>query len=120
MLVKSVKQCEALLANDGCRIYELLHPRNDPVALPYSLAAAEVEPGQSSYRHRLKQDEVYYVLEGHGRMHIDADEHEVGVGDAVLIPGGCEQWIDNLGAGILRFIALVSPPWCSEDDVRSG
>ncbi len=118
MLIKSTRDCPALIANDGCRVFEVLHPRNDAVTLPYSLAVAEVEPREASYRHRLRQAEVYYVLEGHGRMHVDDEAREVGPGDAVLIPPGAVQWIENLGDGVLRFAAIVSPPWRAADDER--
>ena len=118
MFIKSLDECPPLIANDGCRVFELLHPKNDGIALPYSFAIAEVEPKQRSYRHRLQQTEVYYVLDGRGRMHIDGATRELERGDAVLIPGGAEQWIENLTDAVLRFIAVVSPPWRAEDDER--
>jgi mannose-6-phosphate isomerase-like protein (cupin superfamily) len=118
MLVKTMRDCIALTANDGCRLFELLHPKNDDIELPYSLAIAEVEPHQSSYRHRLKQTEVYYVLAGSGLMHIDEETQRIGVGDAVVIPAGTAQWIENPDDQVLRFAALVSPPWRDEDDQR--
>lgn len=118
MFVKSLSDCPALVANDGCRVFEVLHPKNDPIELPYSFAIAEVAVGESSYRHRLAQSEVYYVLEGRGRMHIDEDTCEVGAGDAVVIPACAIQWIDNIGDGVLRFAAIVSPPWRADDDER--
>jgi mannose-6-phosphate isomerase-like protein (cupin superfamily) len=118
MLVKSEQDCPAFTANDGCRIRELMHPKNDPVELPFSLAIAEVAPGARTYRHRLGQVEVYYLLEGRGRMHIADEVRDVGAGDAVVIPSGQTQWIENNGVAVLRFAAVVSPPWRSEDDQR--
>ena len=118
MLIKSLAACPPLVANDGCRIFELLHVKNDAIELPYSFAVAEIEPGKHSYRHRLRQTEVYYVLEGRGRMHIGEDTREVASGDAVLIPSGVEQWIENVADTLLRFIAIVSPPWSAGDDER--
>jgi quercetin dioxygenase-like cupin family protein len=107
MFVKSLRDCPALIANDGCRVFELLHEKNDPVDLPYSMAVAEVACGERSYRHRLEQAEVYYVLSGQGLMHIDEATRAVGEGDAVLIP-----------AGAVQFLALVSPPWTADGDER--
>ena len=118
MLIKSLADCPPLIANDGCRVFEVLHPKNDSVELPYSLAVAEVEPGDHSYRHRLAQTEVYYVLAGQGRMHVDDAACDVVAGDAIVIPSGAVQWIENRGADRLRFIAIVSPPWRAEDDER--
>ena len=118
MFVKSLAACAPLIANDGCRIFELLHPAKDAVELPYSFAVAEVEVGESSYRHRLRQTEIYFILNGRGRMHVDAETRELIVGDACVIPAEAEQWIDNIGDERLRFIAVVSPPWRAEDDQR--
>ena len=118
MLIKSTADCPAIVANDGCRLFELLHPANDPVELPFSLAVAEVAPGDASYRHRLRQAEVYYLVAGRGVMHIDDEARAVAPGDAVFIPAQAVQWIENPGPEILRFVALVAPPWRAEDDER--
>ena len=118
MLIKTERDCAPLTANDGCRIRELLHPENDPVDLPFSLAVAEVAPGEHSYRHRLGQVEAYYLVQGKGRMHVGDEASDVAAGDALVIPAGEVQWIENTGAGLLRFIAVVSPPWRLEDDQR--
>ena len=118
MLTKRQADCPEFIANDGCRIREVLHPKNDPVSLPYSLALATVDAGKASYRHRLKQAEVYYLLEGCGLMHVNGEVRPVSAGDVVHIPPDAKQWIENPGAGPLVFAAIVSPPWRTEDDER--
>ncbi len=118
MFVKKLADCDEFTANDGCRIREVLHPKNDPLELPYSLAVARVEPGGRTYRHRLRQTEVYYLLSGSGIMHIDDQSRAVGAEDAVLIPPGTVQWIENSGGEELRFIAIVNPPWSEQGDER--
>jgi mannose-6-phosphate isomerase-like protein (cupin superfamily) len=118
MLVKSEKDCPEIIANDGCRLRELLHPERDAVELPYSLAIANVEPGKATYRHLLRQTEVYYILQGIGRMHIGEESRELNEGDSVVIPKQSAQWIENIGENNLVFAAIVSPPWRAEDDVR--
>jgi len=119
MLVKHEKDCEEIIANDGCRLRELLHPDRDEVELSYSLAMAYVEPGKSTYRHCLRQSEVYYIIQGIGQMHIGDEVQEVYEGDAIYIPKNAEQWIENAGKNVLVFAAIVSPPWRAEDDIRT-
>ena len=97
MFTKSLAACSSLLANDGCRIFELLHGRNDAIDLPYSLAVAEVDVGESSYRHRLRQTEVYFILAGRGRMHVDQESRELAIGDTVVIPPQAEQYEPSAG-----------------------
>lgn len=122
MYIQTEAECSAFIANDGCEIIELLHPRKFPSTikkrLNFSLAIAEVEVGSETYRHVLEQDEVYYLLAGKGEMHIGEDVAEVSRGAAVLIPGGQVQWIKNIGDEVLRFAAIVSPPWTADGDRR--
>ncbi len=118
MLIKHEKDCPEIIANDGCRLRELLHPERDAARISYSLAVAYVEPGKSTFRHSLRQAEVYYIMQGIGRMHLGEEAREVQTGDAIYIPAEQAQWIDNIGANNLVFAAIVSPPWRDEDDVR--
>lgn len=118
MFVKTLNECDSFVANDGCRIQELLHPKNDPVDLPYSIAIAKVEVGKESYRHKLKQTEVYHILSGKGLLHVNDETKIIKTGDVAVIPGDAIQWIENKGTEELVFAAIVSPPWQSEDDER--
>ncbi len=118
MFVKKTLECDAFVANDGCTIRDLLHPKNDAVDLPYSLALATVSVGQKSYRHKLEQTEVYHILQGHGRMFIENEDNKVGAGDVIVIPAKAIQWIENIGCEPLIFSAMVSPPWTEDGDLR--
>lgn len=118
MFIKQLNACTEIIANDGTRVYELLHPRQDPVELPYSLALAMLDAGQRSKVHYLRQTEVYYIIRGHGRMHVGDVDEPVSEGAAVVIPPEAPQWIENTGETELVFAAIVSPPWRAEDDVR--
>ena len=118
MFVKNINDCPEFTANDGCQIQEWLHPKNDSIDLPYSIAMATVEIGQRSYKHKLQQAEIYLITAGQGRMHIDDEEQDVSTGDAVYIPPLSIQWIENNGEEDLRFVAIVNPPWTEEGDIR--
>ena len=118
MFVKKNSEFDAFVANDGCSIRELLHPKNDAIDLPYSLALATVDAGSKSYQHKLEQTEVYHILQGQGRMFIEDEYNDVGVGDVIVIPAKALQWIENTGSEPLIFAAIVSPPWTKDGDVR--
>ena len=118
MLIKRLGECREIIANDGCRLRELLHPEHDRAAVPYSLAIAWVDPGTATHPHQLAQTEVYYLIRGSGLMHIGDETRAVGPGDTVVIPPHQPQWIENRGSEVLEFAALVSPPWRAEDDRR--
>ena len=118
MLIRSESSCHTFTANDGCSIKELLHPARLGIELGFSLAVAEVAAGESTFRHVLSHDEVYYLIAGRGRMHIDDDTQMVQPGDAVMIPRNSVQWIENTGDETLKFVAIVSPPWSATIDRR--
>lgn len=121
MLLRRTEDCPEIIANDGCRLREILHPESDGSALSYSLAVAWVDPGERTLPHRLLEEtETYYIVSGQGRMHIDAEAADVRAGDAVVIPVGSEQWIECLGETTLQFAAIVNPPWRADHDVRTS
>ncbi len=117
MLKKSLAAIPAFTAGDETRLKEVLHPKNDPVDLAYSLAHAELEPGRQSLPHRLLgRSEVYYILSGTGEAYAGGERVLLVPGDVVLIPAGVEQYVVNTGREMLRFLCLVSPPWREEEE----
>ncbi len=117
MLIRKLAECDQIIAGDGTRLRELLHPeRGYPFGGRYSLAHAIVPKGGKSVPHRLSTDEVYYILQGHGMMHIDDESAEVTAGDAIDIPPGSIQWIENVGSADLVFLCMVDPAWRADDE----
>ena len=116
MLIKKLKDCKEIAAGDRTRLRELLHPARDAVATRYSLAEARLAPGARSRAHRLKTAEVYYLVRGAGMMHIGEEVAEVTSGDAVYIPPGSVQWLENTGEEEIEFLCIVDPAWRPEDE----
>jgi mannose-6-phosphate isomerase-like protein (cupin superfamily) len=117
MFIRDLKDCHEFLAGDSTHLRELLHPDKAPLELRYSLAHAVVRPGETSFRHRLRTSEVYYILEGEGLMRIGGESSRVSPGQAVYIPPGEVQWIENVGPTDLKFLCIVDPAWRPEDEV---
>ena len=120
MFVRSLDDCAEFVAGDGCLLRELLHPDKADIAIRYSLAHAKVPPGGVTDPHRLAGSEVYYILAGQGKMSIDDESRPVGAGDAVYIPPGAVQYIENTGPIDLAFLCLVDPAWQPEDEEILG
>jgi mannose-6-phosphate isomerase-like protein (cupin superfamily) len=116
VLTRNLKECDEFVAGDNTRLRELLHPAKVDLALGYSLAHAALGPGEGSLPHKLKTSEVYFILEGEGEMHIDADAGRVGPGTVVYIPPNATQYIVNTGKGELAFLCIVDPAWRPEDE----
>ena len=118
-LFKRTEDCAEIVAADDCRLRELVHPDRDSADVPYSLAVAYVEPGASTATHRLtEEDELYYFVEGSGSMRVADRTYEVAAGDMIVVPRGRSQALTNTGSERLRWLNVVSPPWCAEHDLR--
>jgi mannose-6-phosphate isomerase-like protein (cupin superfamily) len=116
MLIKDAARLPDLQAADYTRLREILHPERDDVTLRYSLALAAVGPGERSLPHRMMTTEVYYILSGTGTMHVDDEIEPVHAGQAIYIPPGRTQWIENAGRTSLAFLCIVDPAWREEDE----
>ena len=117
MYIRRLKDCREITAGDACQLRELLNAKQDCFSFRYSLAHALVKPGLKTKPHALKTSEVYYILEGKGRMHIGEEAEDVEPGCAIDIPPHAVQWIENTGPRDLVFLCIVDPAWCSEDEV---
>jgi mannose-6-phosphate isomerase-like protein (cupin superfamily) len=103
------------VTKDGSIIRELIHPDVHGNACQ-SLAEAILPAGGRSLPHRhLLSEEIYYIIEGEGRLTVGLETIAVGPGDAVCIPPRMLHWIENTGSTSLRFLCCASPPYRHED-----
>jgi mannose-6-phosphate isomerase-like protein (cupin superfamily) len=116
MFIRELQDCPEFTAGDNCALREILHPDKEDLALRYSLAHAVVKPGDTTWEHRLRTSEVYYIIEGEGTMHINGESAPVRPGSTVYIPPMAKQSITNSGKRDLRFICIVDPAWRKEDE----
>ena len=116
MLTKPLSACREILAGDKTILRELLHPSRDAVVIGYSLAHARLARGTASLPHRMKTSEVYYFIGGQGRMHVNGDTAAVRSGQALYVPPGAVQYLENTGPDDLAFLCIVDPAWKAEDD----
>lgn len=45
-----------------------------------------------------EEDEIYYILSGHGKLQLDDQVVEVGPDQVIFIPAGCFHALDNSGS----------------------
>jgi mannose-6-phosphate isomerase-like protein (cupin superfamily) len=118
--IRNLEQVPSFTTKDGSQIRELLSERNSAIR-HQSLAEARLAPGGATtpHYHRVTE-EIYYLLEGQGRMRIDDEEHDVGPGDAIAIPPGARHTITNTGATTLVFLCCCAPSYAHDDTVLAG
>lgn len=102
---------------DGSEIRELLAHRNSAIR-NQSLAEARIPSGEATAAHYHPQaEEIYYLLEGRGRMQIEDEIREVGPGDAIAIPPGQRHQITTISAEPLRFLCCCAPAYEHTDTI---
>jgi mannose-6-phosphate isomerase-like protein (cupin superfamily) len=107
--VRNLEAAEAFTTKDGSTIRELLHTPAQ------SLAEATLAPRQATDRHHHRDsEELYFFLDGGGRMEVDGAARDVIPGDAVLIPPGAWHQL-VAGPDGARFLCMCAPPYTHDD-----
>ena len=116
MLIRDIAKSRRFVSGDKAVLRELLHPGKGPSDIRYSLAHALVKPLKRTLPHRLATSEVYYILSGRGVIHVDDEAENVRPGQAIYVPPGSVQFIENAGRFELAFLCIVDPAWRPEDE----
>jgi mannose-6-phosphate isomerase-like protein (cupin superfamily) len=117
MDVRNIAAVPAFTTKDGSEIRELLAHRNSCLARQ-SLAEARLPAGGATTPHRHPiTEEIYYILEGQGRMCVGEEVREVGPGDAIAIPPGACHQITNIGSTTLKFLCCCAPAYEHADTI---
>jgi mannose-6-phosphate isomerase-like protein (cupin superfamily) len=117
MDILNLKDTVAFTTKDGSEIRELMAHRNSCIR-NQSLAEARVPPGCMTLAHyHPKTEEIYYILQGGGRMRLGDDWQTVETGDAIAIPPGAIHQIENPGEAPLVFLCCCAPGYEHEDTV---
>jgi mannose-6-phosphate isomerase-like protein (cupin superfamily) len=120
MHIQNIAFCTPFTTKDGSEIRELLAHRNSCLK-NQSLAEARLPPGVTTSLHYHKlTEEIYYILEGRGRMLIGDEESDVKPGDAIAIPPGAAHTITNTGTATLKFLCCCAPGYEDEDTILMG
>lgn len=117
MDIRNRDRVPAFTTKDGSTIRELLAHRNS-VIRHQSLAEATLPVGGATAAHyHPRAEEIYYILQGCGRMEMGGEIQHVGPGDAVAIPPRVVHQLWNTGEGPLVLLCCCAPAYEHEDTV---
>jgi mannose-6-phosphate isomerase-like protein (cupin superfamily) len=79
--------------------------------------AEEVLPAGASVgrHHHLETEEIYYILEGAGRMTVGGEVRMVEAGDAIFIPRNHTHTLENTGPAPMTILLVCGPAHSFED-----
>jgi mannose-6-phosphate isomerase-like protein (cupin superfamily) len=116
MSIKEDSKISFINGSENVKIKQYFDPKNTSNGINYSLAQFSLEIGQKTKLHKIKSSEIYYILEGNGRLKINSEKFELKKNDSAYVPPNSEQFLENIGSEILRFLCIVEPAWKPEDD----
>ena len=109
-------EVEFIDGQEESKIKQYFHPKNTSNGIRFSMVQCILESGKKSKKHKLRSSEVYYILEGHGKLKIQDKTFNLEKDDSVFVPSNSEQFIENTGASDLKFLCIVDPAWQAKDE----
>src|SRR3990167_7782084 len=91
------RTCRVLVGNDRLKAENL------------TFGVTEVPPKTKMSPHKHVQEEVIFVLSGHGETKVDEHVEEIKEGTAIYLPSNVEHFIENKSNRIMRFTFAFSP-----------
>ncbi len=73
----------------------------------YALRVIEVAPSGHTPDHTHAFEHENFVIEGKGRVQIDGEWHDVGVGDVVFVPPHTQHTYENAGDTPFKFLCGI-------------
>ncbi|MDH3611601.1 MAG: cupin domain-containing protein [Nitrosopumilus sp.] len=117
MSIQKNSEIPTIEGKEGTKIKQYFHPHNTLNGIRFSLAQFTLEQGKSSLLHKLQSSEIYYILEGTGKLNVGDESFSVKKDDSVYVPPMSEQFIENTGEVDLKFLCIVDPAWKAEDEI---
>ena len=115
MIVVNRQQAAVIKTPHGSEIRPLVDRTTSEIEL-CSLAEEVLPAGAAVGRHHhLETEEVYYLLEGSGRMTVAGETRAVSAGDAIFIPRGATHTLENTGDAPMRLLLVCGPAYSRED-----
>ena len=116
MSIKENSKIDFIEGDEGAKIKQYFEPHNTSNGINYSIAQFSLESGKKTKLHKIKSSEIYYILEGEGKLKIDDKIFRLKKDDSAYVPPNSKQFIENIGSKYLRFLCIVEPAWKAEDD----
>ena len=111
----SYRDVSPYVTKDGSEIRELMHPSLHGNA-KQSFAEATVAPGSATLLHRHRTtEEIYYIVQGEGKMTLGDETLHVSAGDTICIAPGTPHCIANTGTDALRILCACAPAYDHDD-----
>ncbi len=117
MSLRKNSEIDSIQGDEGTKIKQYFHPHNTLNGINYSIAQFILGKGKKSKLHKMSSSEIYYILEGSGKLKIDEETHHLEKDDSAYVPPNSKQFIENTGSINLKFLCIVEPAWKADDEI---
>ena len=117
MSLRRNSEIDSIQGDEGTKIKQYFHPHNTLNGINYSIAQFTLGLRKKSKLHKISSSEIYYILEGSGKLKIDEETHHIEKDDSAYVPPNSKQFIENTGSINLRFLCIVEPAWKADDEI---
>lgn len=114
MLVQQTRRAPRCQRAEGITSW-LLVSRKTCGAERLTATVVAIEPGGHQRVHHHAPEQLYFVIEGHGRMTVGEEARDVGPGDCVFVPSDAPHGLENTGDERLRYVSAAAPPFTDRE-----
>lgn len=106
----------------GVKDWKVIYPETGINTKTLIMGIVEIQPGCHTPLHRHNCEEVYYVLQGRGKLESDGELYEIEEGDAVYNRENSKHRVFNTGQETLKLLVVagimligLTPKWPTEN-----
>ena len=90
------KDSPRYIRKEGIKSYLLASPITCNTA-HLATTFVEIEPGGKQHVHKHKPEQVYFIIDGIGKMTVGNETEPVEIGDCIFIPSNEPHGLENIG-----------------------
>lgn len=102
------------IRNEGITSYLLSSPSTcDAVQMTTTLV--ELQPGGKQRIHQHRPEQVYFIVEGSGKMTVGNVSRLVEKDDCIFIPSNEPHGLENIGQALLKYFSAAAPSFTQDE-----
>ena len=113
------REKERFAALDGAVVEELnSKEEREALGLSFALGTLTKERKGKIHHHNISE-EIYYVISGEGKIHLDGFRGEIKKDTLIFIPKTIKHGLENTGDKDLEILCIANPPYQENDFILS-
>ena len=114
MEILKKKDSPRYIRKEGIKSYLLASPVTCNTA-HLATTLVEIEPGGKQHIHKHKPEQVYFIIDGIGKMTVGNEHQVVDSDNCIFIPSNELHSLENIGESKLRYFSTASPSFTEEE-----